>query len=43
MLRLDVRIVLADRLALCVGQRLLEPGCQFVKAHGCFLVSVIAA
>jgi hypothetical protein len=33
MLRLDVWIILADRHALGIGQRLLESGREFVKAH----------
>ncbi len=38
MLRLDIRIILTDRHALGIGQRLLEPGCEFVKPHGIPLV-----
>ena len=34
-LRLDVRVVVADREALGVGERLLEPGRELVYAHRC--------
>ena len=37
-LRLDVAVVVAERQALGVGQRLLELGGQFVEAHGEALV-----